>query len=89
MNRWVVGALYSAWRAVLQYLSLHHDQDKQRTFFKSWGKNEYWIEETAAPGPSEGFRTARRVADDPFTDEYRRLMNRNIDIALQADGLKF
>ena len=88
INRWVVGSLYSAWRAVSQYLSLH-DEEKQGAFFRSWGKNEYWVEGAAVPDPSKGSRAARRDADDPFTDAYRQLMNRNIDIALQADGLMF
>ena len=80
INRWVVGALYSSWRAVYQYLYTHHrdDQDKWETFFRSWGENEFWIEKTAG-----------RDGGDQFSDAYRQLMNRNIDIALQEDGLEF
>jgi monoamine oxidase len=44
-HTWVVAALHSAWRAVDQYLTLHHPE-KLDEFWKSWGKTEYWDEVT-------------------------------------------
>ena len=48
-NRWVVGALDSAWRAVYSYL-LYTDPGKLDMFYSLWGKNAEWFE----PEPGTG-----------------------------------
>ena len=49
LNRWVVGALDSAWRAVYSYL-LYTDPGKLDMFYSLWGKNAEWFE----PEPGTG-----------------------------------
>ena len=71
-----MGALYSSWRAVYQYLYTH-DPAKLGKLYELWGENEYWIDKE------------RRDGGENFSDRYRQLMNKNIVIALQEDGLEF
>ena len=44
VHSWVAGALDSAWRAVDQYLALHHPTSLRDKFWEKWGTTEYWDE---------------------------------------------
>ncbi|KAG8853979.1 hypothetical protein FRB96_007842 [Tulasnella sp. 330] len=47
-HAWVVGALDSAWRAVLEVLSLSYRR-KLKKFYGLWGKNQEWISTRRTP----------------------------------------
>ena len=44
INSWIVGSLYSAWRAVNQYLTIHRPE-LLGIFREDWGATEYWDEQ--------------------------------------------
>ena len=72
VNSWVAGSLDSAWRAVDQYLALHHPKSQyQKDFWKLWGKTEYWDE----------------ASNEGLVESDRKLMERNLVIALHKDGV--
>lgn len=70
-HAWIVGSLYSAWRAIDQYLTIHRP-DLLKTFHKRWGATEYWDDETT-------------VTDASAT--YDDLLERHLAICLQRDGI--
>ena len=43
-DRWVAGALDSAWRAVDQYLAINELETKREEMHEKWGSSEYWEE---------------------------------------------
>ena len=72
VQSWIAGALDSAWRAVNQYLALHHPKSQyQKDFWKLWGKTEYWDE----------------ASNEGLVESDRKLMERNLVIALHKDGV--
>ena len=73
VQSWIAGALDSAWRAVNQYLALHHPKSQyQEDFWRLWGKTEYW---------DEG-------SDEELVKSDQRVMDRNLVIALHKDGVR-
>jgi len=69
---WVAGALDSAWRAVNQYLLLHHDERTLKKFYDEWGKTEYWNE----------------ADDDELVELNRKLTERHLVISLHKSGVR-
>ena len=73
INSWIVGSLYSAWRAVDQYLIIHRP-DLLKTFRKRWGPNEYWDDEASIV--------------DASADSYQTLLERHLAICFRRDGIE-
>ena len=73
INRWIAGALDSAWRAVDQYIALNLDKDVREKFWELWGPTEFWDE----------------ASNKDLVELNRKLMARHLVISLQKDGVKF
>ena len=73
INSWVAGALDSAWRAVNQYLLLHHPGSIRQKFLKLWGETEYWDE----------------ASNKELVELNHRLTERHLVIGLYKSGVKF
>ena len=76
-DRWVAGALDSAWRAVDQYLALHYPDPEGNSshnpvrmkFWESWGGSEYWDE----------------VPDTELVEKNHKISMKNLMINLMND----
>jgi hypothetical protein len=74
IGSWVAGALDSAWRAVDQYLTLHHANlpaGVQEKFWANWGRTEYWDESSS----------------DELVELNRKLTERHLVISLYKSGV--